>query len=182
VILKGLVENFCGQSKSKMNLCVLHLYHYSKPLFNDFTYRYEAKIVSVCLSRWWLAFKQQHQHIKCLKPSAHHLCTSSLFPQVDVVSRLPSTTAWRWRSGENSSNTPSKTTAIYLNGQCNWLAFRRSWVQIQVVNRFFWIFLQTRFFRIQLWQHCYFAFQARIETGLKQNWMHVIWEINYGDY
>ena len=25
------------------------------------------------------------------------------------------------------------------------------------------------------------AFQARIETRLEQNWMHVIWELDYGD-
>ena len=41
---------------------------------------------------------------------------------------------------------------------------------------FFWIsiLLQTRFFRIQFWQHCYFTFQACIEAKLERNWTHVI--------
>jgi len=39
----------------------------------------------------------------------------------------------------------------------------------------------NRFFRIQFWQHCYFAFQARIEARLERNWMHIIWEPEYDD-
>ena len=48
---------------------------------------------------------------------------------------------------------------------------------------FFWlsILFQTRFFRNQFWQLCYFAFQACIEAGLERNWTHVIWELEYVD-
>jgi len=49
---------------------------------------------------------------------------------------------------------------------------------------FFFLNINTfanTFFRIQFWQQCYFAFQARIEAGFEQNLTHVIWDLDYVD-
>ena len=66
---------------------------------------------SVCLSHWYLTWDYRHRHINCLTSWTHHPPTSSMSPWVNVVISLHSAACWRWRSGENLSNIPLKTTA-----------------------------------------------------------------------
>jgi len=72
---------------------------------------------SVCLSVTPLVrlglLKSTYQLPNIINPS---FSTLSLSPRVNAVISLHSAAAWRRRSGENLSNIPLKTTAIWLNG------------------------------------------------------------------
>jgi len=142
-LYKGHLERskFPSSVSIKRFHCINLFYLY---IYILYIYTYKAEILSVTLfiTRHGL-LTSPYQLPNSINPS----CSSfKLITASKCGDQLRSTAAWRRRSEENSSNIPSKTTAIWLNRQRNWLAFRRSWVRIQLVNRFFFFCFEYQYF------------------------------------